>query len=265
MDKVLELQLQHQYLNEYSGLLSFRIDWFGILAVQGTFKSLLQHYSLKASILWCSGFFLVQLSHPYTTTGKTIALTVWTFVSKMMSLLFNMMSRFVLAFLPRVKHLLISWLQSLSIVILEPKKIKSVKCYLFPFKNKNKKTNLLLWILESSSPLSSSLLPKTAQVKKNSFFIGTYTSSIILLIRVKCGALQSFQRCCLKADIYKFSFSAQYGILHMSSIITIYVFRESKDLFPSNSLLLAFSPSLQNCQEMNFNLEELLHLSLWIC
>ena len=208
---------------------------------------------------------MVQLSHPYTTTGKTIALTVWTFVSKMMSLLFNMMSRFVLAFLPRVKHLLISWLQSLSIVILEPKKIKSVKCYLFPFKNKNKKTNLLLWILESSSPLSSSLLPKTAQVKKNSFFIGTYTSSIILLIRVKCGALQSFQRCCLKADIYKFSFSAQYGILHMSSIITIYVFRESKDLFPSNSLLLAFSPSLQNCQEMNFNLEELLHLSLWIC
>ena len=160
-----------------------------------------------------------------------------------------------------MKCLLISWLQSPSIVILEAKKIKSVKCYLFRFKNK--KTNLLLWILESS--LSSSLLPETAQVKKNSFFMGTHTPSIILPIRVKCGALQSFQRCCLKADIYKFSFSAQYGILHMSSIITIYVFRESKDLFPSNSVLLAFSPSLQNCQEMNFNLEELLHLSLWIC
>ena len=99
--------------------------------------------------------------------------------------------------------------------------------------------------------------------------MGAHSPSIILPIRVKCGALQSFQRCCLKADIYKFSFSAQYGILHMSSIITIYVFRESKDLFPSNSLLLAFSPSLQNCQEMNFNLEELLlchceFAKLWI-
>ena len=99
---------------------------------------------LKHRFFWCSASFIFQLSHLCTTTGKTIALTVWTFVSKMMSLLFNMMSRFVLAFLPRVKHLLISWLQSLSIVILEPKKIKSVKCYLFPFKNKNKKTNLLL-------------------------------------------------------------------------------------------------------------------------
>ena len=92
--------------NEYSGLISFTIAWFDLLAVQGTLKSLLQHHSLKASTLWCSAFFMVQLSHPYMTTGKIIALTRWTFVSKMMSLLFNSLSRFVIAFLPRSKHLL---------------------------------------------------------------------------------------------------------------------------------------------------------------
>ena len=96
--------------NEYSGLTSFRMDWLDLLAVQGTLKSLLQHHSSKASILWCSAFFIVQLSHPYITTGKTIALTIWTFVSKVMSLLFNILSRFVIAFLARSKHLLISWL-----------------------------------------------------------------------------------------------------------------------------------------------------------
>ena len=111
--------------SEYSGLISFRIDWFDLLAVQGTLKNLLQHHSLKASILWRSAFFIVQLSHPYMTTGKTIALTRRTFVGKVMSLLFNMLSRFVIAFLPRSKHLLISWLQSPSAVILEPKKMKS--------------------------------------------------------------------------------------------------------------------------------------------
>ena len=111
--------------NEYSGLISFRIDWFDLLAVQGTLKSLLQHHSSKASILWCSSFFMVQLSHPYTTTGKTIALTRQTFVVKVMSLLFNMLSRLVIAFLPRSKRLLISWLQSPSAVILAPKKINS--------------------------------------------------------------------------------------------------------------------------------------------
>ena len=105
--------------NEYSGLISFRIDWFDFLAVQGTLRSLLQHHSWKASILWCSAFFMVQLSHPYMTTGETIALTIWTFVSKVMSLLFNILSRFVIAFLPRSKHLLISWLQSPSAVVLE--------------------------------------------------------------------------------------------------------------------------------------------------
>ena len=97
--------------NEYSGLVSFRIDWLDLLAVQGTFKSLLQHHSSKASILWHPAFFMVQLSHPYMTTRQTIALTRWTFVSKVMSLLFNMLSRLVITFLPRSRHLLISWLQ----------------------------------------------------------------------------------------------------------------------------------------------------------
>ena len=108
--------------NEYSGLISFRMNWFDLLAVQGTFKSLLQHHSPKASILWCSAFFIVLLSHPYMTTGKHIALTRRTFAGKVMSLLFNMLSRMVIAFLPRRGHLLISWLQSPSAVILEPKK-----------------------------------------------------------------------------------------------------------------------------------------------
>ena len=108
--------------NEYSGLISFRIDWFDVLAVQGTLKRLLQHHSSKASILQCSAFFTVQLSHPYMITGKTISLTRWTFVGKVMSLLFNMLSRLVITFLPRSKHLLISWLQSSSAVMLSPPK-----------------------------------------------------------------------------------------------------------------------------------------------
>ena len=112
--------------NEYSGLISFRIDWFDLLAVQGTLKSFLQHCSLKASFLWHSSFFMVQVSCLYTTTGKTIALTTWTFAGKVMSLLFNMLSRSVIAFLPRSRRLLILWLQSLSAVISEPLKIKSV-------------------------------------------------------------------------------------------------------------------------------------------
>ena len=112
--------------NEHSGLLSFRMDWFDLLAVQGTLKSLLQHHNSKASILQHSAFFIIQLSHPFMTTGNSIALTRWTFVSKVMSLLFNMLSRLVITFLPRSKRLLISWLQSPSAVILEPPKIKSV-------------------------------------------------------------------------------------------------------------------------------------------
>ena len=108
--------------SEYSGLISFRMDWLDLLAVQRTLKSLLQHHSSKASILLCSAFFTVQLSHPYMTTGKTIALTRQTFVGKVMFLLFNMLSSLVITFLPRSKHLLISWLQSPSAVILEPPK-----------------------------------------------------------------------------------------------------------------------------------------------
>ena len=107
--------------NEYSGLISFRMDWLDLLAIQGTFKSLLQHHSSKASILQCSAFFIVQLSHPYITTGKSIALTRRTFVGKEMSLLFNMLSMLVMAFLPRSKCLLISWLKSPSAVIWEPR------------------------------------------------------------------------------------------------------------------------------------------------
>ena len=115
--------------NEYSGLISFRMDWLDLLAVQGTLKSLLQHHSSKSSILQCSAFFIVQLSHPYMTTRKTVALTRWTFVGEVMSLLFNMLSRLVITFLPRSKCLLISWLQSPSAVILKPPK---TVCHCFP-------------------------------------------------------------------------------------------------------------------------------------
>ena len=111
---------------EHAGPISFRMDWLDLLAVQGTLKSLLQHHSSKASILWCSGFLTVQLSHTYMTTGKTIASTRWTFVGKIMSLLLSMLPRLVITFLPRSKRLLISWLQSLSAVILELPKIKSL-------------------------------------------------------------------------------------------------------------------------------------------
>ena len=116
--------------NEHPGLISFRMDWLDLFAVQGTLKSLLQHHCSKASFFQCSAFFTVQLSHPYMTTGKkTIVLTRWTFVGKVMSLLFNMPSRLVIAFLPRGKHLLISWLQSPSAVILETPKIKVCHCF----------------------------------------------------------------------------------------------------------------------------------------
>ena len=111
--------------NEHPGLISFRMDWLDLLAVQGTLQSLLHHHSSKAPILRCSAFFIVQLSHSYMTSGKTIALTRQTFIGKLMSLLFNMLSRLVKTFLPRSKRLLISWLQSPSAVILEPRKIKS--------------------------------------------------------------------------------------------------------------------------------------------
>ena len=116
----MEFQLQHQSIYEYSGLISFRTDWLDLLAVQGTLNSLLQHHSSKATILQRSAFFMVQLSHPYTTTGKIIALTRQTIIGEVMSLIFNIMTRLVIDFLPRSKCLLISWLQSPSAVILEP-------------------------------------------------------------------------------------------------------------------------------------------------
>ena len=119
--------------NEYSGLISFRTDWFDLLAVQGTLKSLLQCQSSKISIIQHSAFFMVQLSHPYMTTGKTRALTGQTFVSKVISLLFNMLSRLLIAFLPRSNHLLISWGQSASAVILEPRKLKCYNFHLLSF------------------------------------------------------------------------------------------------------------------------------------
>ena len=118
--------------NEHSGLISFRMDRLDLLAAQGTLKSLLQHHSSKASVLWCSAFFIVQLSYPYMTTGKTITLTRWIFVGKVMSLFLNMLSRLVIAYLQRSKCLLISWLQSPSAVVLEPPKINYLTLSLFP-------------------------------------------------------------------------------------------------------------------------------------
>ena len=115
--------------NDYSGLSSLRMDWLNLFAVQGTLQSLLQHHSSKSSILQCSALFIVQLSHPYMTTGKTIALTIWTFVGKVMSLLFNMLPKLVITFLPRSKRLLISWLQSPFAVILEPPRNKVWHCF----------------------------------------------------------------------------------------------------------------------------------------
>ena len=120
--KVLEFQLQHQSFQWIFRLISFRMNWLDFLAVQGTPKSLLQHHSVGASILWCSAFFIAQLLHPYITTGKTIALTRWIFVGKVIFLLFNMLSGLVITFFPRSKHLLISWLQSPSAVIWSPPK-----------------------------------------------------------------------------------------------------------------------------------------------
>ena len=127
--KVLELSFSISPSNEYSELISFRMDWLDLLAVQGTVKSLLQYHSPKAAILRCSAFFIVQLSYAYMTTGNIIALTRWTFVGRVMSLLFNSLSRLVIAFLPRSKCLLISWLQSPSVVILEPPQNKVSHCF----------------------------------------------------------------------------------------------------------------------------------------
>ena len=128
---MLKLQLQHLSSQWIFWVNSFRIDWFDLFAIQRTLKSLLQYHSMKASVLWCSVFFMVQLSHPYMISGKTITLTIWTIIRKVMSLLFNTLSRFVIAFLPRSKHLLILWLKSPFTVILQLKKIKPVTVHFF--------------------------------------------------------------------------------------------------------------------------------------
>ena len=133
--------------SDYLGLISFRIDWFDLLAVQGTLKSLLQHHSSKASVLWHLAVFMVQLSHPYMTTGKIIVLIIWTFVGKVMFLLFTVLSRFVIVFFPRSKCLLISWLQSPSALVLEPKKIVFSLFPLFP--------HLYAWSNETRSLLNT--------------------------------------------------------------------------------------------------------------
>ena len=132
MAKVLELQFQHQPSNEYSGLISFRVDCLDLLSSQGSLENFLQHHSSKAQIIWCSAFFMVQFSHPHMTTWKTIALERQTFVNKVTSLLFNMLSRLVIAFLPRSECLLISWLQSPSAVLLESPKIVCHCFHCFP-------------------------------------------------------------------------------------------------------------------------------------
>ena len=175
--------------SEQSVLVSFRIDWLDLLAVQGTLKSLLQHHSLKTSILQCSAFFMIQLSHLYMTTGKTIALTRWTFVSKVMSLLFNMLSRFIMGFLPRSSRLLISWLQSLSTAILEPRKIKSVTASTFPPYICHKvmgpdATILLLWMLSSKPAflLSSFTLIKRLFISSSLSAIRVVSSAYLRLL-----------------------------------------------------------------------------------
>ena len=178
--------------NECSGLISSRMDWLDLLAVQGALKSLLQHHSSKASVLRCSAFFIVQLSHPYMTTGKTIPLTRWTFVSKVMSLFFNILCRLAIAFFSRSKHLIISWLKSPPTVILEPHKIKSVTVYIVSSPICHEvmgpvAMSLVFWMLSFKPTFSLSFTKKgmchiTLKLwHKNSFFREVYTFSDISL------------------------------------------------------------------------------------
>ena len=157
--------------NEHPGLISFRMDWLDLLAVQGTLKSLLQHHSSKALTLWLSAFFTVQLSHTYMTTGKTIALTRWTFVGKVMSLLFNMLSRLAITFLPRSKRLLISWLQSPSAVILKLKKIKSLTVSTVSPSGAMKWWDQMPWSLFSECWALSQLFHSTLSLSSRSFLV----------------------------------------------------------------------------------------------
>ena len=187
--------------NDYSGLISFRIDWLDLLASQGTLKSLLQQHSSKASIFQCSAFFMAQLSHPYMTTGKIIALTRQTFVDKIMSLLFNTLSRLVIAFLQRSKHLLISWLLSPSAVILKPKKIKSVTvsivspaiCHLFEVMRPH--AMILVFLMLSFKPVFHSPLSSRG-VTSSSFsairvMLSAYPRLLIFLPEILIPACDS--------------------------------------------------------------------------
>jgi len=157
--------------NEHPRLISFRMDWLDLLAVQGTLKSLLQHHTSKASILQCSAFFIVQLSHPYMTTGKTITLTKWIFVDKVMCLLLNMLSRLVITFLPRSKSLLISWLQSPSAVILEPHKIKSDTVSTVSPSNSLKWWDHMPWSLSSECWALSQLFHSQLSLSSRDFLV----------------------------------------------------------------------------------------------
>ena len=166
--------------NEYPGMISFRIDGFDLLAVQRSLKSLLQHHNSKASVLWCSTFFMVQLSHPYMTTWKIIVLIIWTLVGKVMSLLFNTLSRFVITFLPTSKRFLVLWLQSPSAVILEPREIKSVTTFTFSlsicYEVMERDAILIFWTLSFKSAFSLS------------FFTLIISSSLLSTIRVVSSA-----------------------------------------------------------------------------
>ena len=186
MAKVSLFHLKDQSFQWILGLISFRIDWFDLLADQETLKNLLQHHCSKASILWHSAFFMVQLSHLYMTTGKSIALTVWTFVSKVMPLLFNMLSSFVIAFLPRSTGLLILWLQLLPAVILEPKEIRSVTVSIvspsFCHEVKEPDTMIFVfWMLSFKPAFSLSSFNFTTRV---------FSSSSLSAVRVVSSALE---------------------------------------------------------------------------
>ena len=198
--------------NEYLGLISFRINWFDILAVRGTLKSLLQHHSSKASTLQHSAFFIVQLSHPYVATGKTIALTRWTFVGKVMSLLFNMLSRYVIAFLPRSKRLLISWLQSPS-VILEPSKI--CHCFYFSPSICHEVMGLDAMILDF---WMLSFKPGCRREDLGKDIQGTWVLVLVLWINVAFGSVP-FQLKLL--SVYKMGKSGRWPWRHLSLLLLL--------------------------------------------
>ena len=224
--------------NEHSGLISFRIDWLDLLAVQGTLKSLLQHHSSKASVLWHSAFFIVQLSHPYMITGKTIALIRRTSVGKVMSLLFNMLFRLVIAFLPRNKHLLISWLQSPSAIILEPQKIKSLTVSIVspPICHEvmgPEAMILVIWTLSFKSTFSLSSFTLIRRLFSSSLSAVRVVSSGISIWGYWYFSPQSwFQLVLLPAQCFS------WCTLHISSISRVTIYRCDALLSRSGTSLL---------------------------